>query len=166
MLIARGIIGGIFLLLGRELNFLFAGVMAAFLALRLTPLLPSGWPDWSHYAFILGLGALSAAITIIRERAGYFVSGFLVGAATLVEYSQPGVLTLPLLPFLLGGTVGSLLLGIFTDWALIVISCLVGAYYVMDMFTLHPTAEMLVGAGLFIVGALTQSILRRVQNND
>lgn len=166
MLIARGIIGGIFLLLGRELNFLFAAVMAAFLALRMTPQLPSGWPAWSHYAFILGLGALAAAITIIRERAGYFVSGFLVGAATLVEYSQPGVLTLPLLPFLLGGTAGSLLLGIFTEWALIVISCLVGVYSVMNMFTLHPTAEKLVGAGLFIIGALTQSILKRSQNND
>jgi hypothetical protein len=166
MLIVRGIIGGIFLFLGWELNFLFAGTMAAFIALRLTPLLPSQWPDWSSYAFILGLGALAAALTLANERVGYFVSGFLVGASTLVEYYQPGVLTLPLLPFLLGGTVGSLILGIFTQWALIIISCLVGAFYVMNMFTLHPTAEMLVGGGLFIIGALTQAILMRMSKED
>jgi hypothetical protein len=166
MLIARGVIGGIFLFLGRELNFLFAGAMAAFLALRMTPLLPAAWPAWSEYAFILGLGALAAAVTLLREQAGYFVSGFLVGAAALVEYAQPGVLTLPLLPFLIGGTAGSLVLGFFTEWALIVISCLVGVYSVLNIFTLHPTAEKLVGAGLFIVGALTQAILKRGQSSD
>ena len=40
MQIARGVIGGILLFLGRELNFLLAAAMAAFIALRLTPLLP------------------------------------------------------------------------------------------------------------------------------
>ena len=166
MQVARGVIGGILLFLGRELNFLFAAAMAALIGLRLTPLLPAHWPGWSDYAFIAMLALIAAVITIVRERVGYFLSGFLVGGYFLIEYYEPGVLTLPLLPFLVGGIIGSLILGIFTEWALMIVSCLVGAFYVTNMFTLSPTAEILVGSGLFIIGAVTQAVLMHMQKTD
>ena len=166
MLVIRGVIGGILLFLGRELNFLFAGAMAALIGLRLTPLLSPEWPPWSEYAFMGGLVLIAAAITIINERVGYFLSGFLAGGLFLVEYYAPGVLTLPLLPFTIGGVIGSLIMGIFTEWALMIVSCLVGAYYVTNLFTLSPTAKTLVGSGLFIIGAITQAILMRMQKTS
>jgi hypothetical protein len=70
------------------------------------------------------------------------------------------------LPFIVGAMIGSIILGIFTEWALMVVSSLIGAYYVTNLFTLSPTAEILVGSGLFIIGALTQVILMRMQKND
>ena len=164
--VIRGVIGGILLFLGRELNFLFAGSMAALIALRLTPRLPSQWPEWSDYAFMGGLALIAATITIINERIGYFLSGFLAGGLFLVEYFVPGVLTLPLPLFIIGGAIGSLVIGIFTDWALMIVSCLIGAYYVTNLFTLSPTAEILVGSGLFIIGAVTQAILMRAQKTS
>jgi hypothetical protein len=163
MLIARGIIGGILLFLGRELNFLFGGAMASLIAFRLTPFLPSGGPPWSENAFIIGLGVAFAIIILINERAGYVISGFLAGGYFLVEYYAPGAFTLPLLPFIVGGVLGSLILGIFTEWALIVVSSIVGAIYVTDLFTLDPTAEILVTAGLIIIGAITQVLIMRAQ---
>jgi hypothetical protein len=166
MEVIRAIIGAVFLFLGRELNFFFAAAMAALIGLRLTPLLPQEWPDWSEYVFMIGLAIAAAAIVIARERIGYFVSGFLVGSYFLVEYYEPGVLTLPLVPFLVGGVIGTILIGIFTEWALMVVSCLVGAYFLTGMFVLSPTAEILVGSGLFIVGALTQVLLRQMQSGD
>ena len=166
MQVMRAVIGGVFLFLGRELNFFFAAGMAALIGLRLTPLLPPQWPAWSDYAFMLGLALLAAAIGIRRERIGYFLSGFLVGSYFLVEYYEPGVLTLPLLPFLVGGVTGSVIIGIFTEWALMLVSCLVGAYFLTGLFTLSPTAELLVGGGLFVIGALTQVIMRQMQGQD
>ena len=166
MQIVRGAIAGILLFLGRELNFLFAAAMAALIGFRLTPLLPAQWPGWSDYAFVIGLALIAAGITIARERIGYFLSGFLVGGYVLVEYYAPGVLTLPMLPFLVGGVIGSLIIGIFTEWALMVVSCLFGAYYVTTLFTLSPTAEILVASGLFVLGALTQVIIMQMQKND
>ena len=163
MPIVRAIIGGVFLFLGRELNFFFAAVMAAFLGLRLTPLLPLQWPVWSHYVFIAGLALLAAAITIVKKRAGYALSGFLIGASVLVEYFEPGVLTLPILPFLFGGILGALIFGFLTEWALMVVSCLVGAYILTNWFVLPPNAKILVGSGLFIIGAVTQAIIRHMQ---
>src|SRR5690242_12325960 len=100
--------------------------MAAFIGLRLTPLLPPQWPAWTDYAFMAVLAIVAAALTLMNERFGYFLSGFLAGGYVLVEYYQPGVLTLPLLPFMVGGVIGGLIIGIFTEWALLVVSCLIG----------------------------------------
>jgi hypothetical protein len=112
------------------------------------------------------LALVAAAITLRNERVGYFLSGFLAGGYFIIEYFEPGVLTVPWLLFLIGGVIGSLIIGIFTEWALMVVSCIIGAFYVTNLFTLSPTAEILVGAGLFIIGALTQVILMRMQKND
>lgn len=166
MLIIKAIIGAIFLFLGQELNFFIAAAMAALIGLRLTPLLPRQWPEWSNYVFMLTLALVAAGIVNRKERIGYFVSGFLTGGYLLVEYYEPGFLTLPLLPFLVGGTIGSMIVGLFTDWALIILSCLVGAFFLIDVFNVSSTAEILIGSGLFIIGALTQVILRRMQKND
>lgn len=163
MLIARGVLGGILLFLGRELNFILAGGMAALIGFRLTPKLPSAWPAWSDYAFILGLGILAAMIVIINGRVGYFLSGFLAGGYILIEYYEPGVLTLPLFPFIIGGVIGSLIIGLATEWALILVSSLIGAIYTTTLFHLNPTAETLAVGGLFVLGALVQVLIMRSQ---
>ena len=166
MLIARAVFAAIVLFLGHELNFLFAGGLAALIGFRLTPLLPAEWPTWSYYAFLLALAIIGGSIPIINERVGYFFSGFLAGGYFLIEYFAPGVLTVPLIPFIVGGVIGALIIGIFTDWALIIVSCLLGAYYVTDLFRLSPTAETLIRGGLFVVGALTQVIILRMQKQS
>lgn len=166
MLIARGVLGGILLFLGHELNFLFAGGMGALIGFRLLPILPAGWPGWSEPVFIAGLAIIAAVVTLTSERFGYFLSGFLTGGYFLVEYYEPGVLTLPLLPFVIGGVIGSLIMGIFTEWALIIVSCLAGVYFLMGLFVLSPTAETLVGAGLFVIGAITQALIKRMQKTS
>jgi len=166
MQILRGVIAGILLFLGRELNFLFAAATAAFIGLRLTPLLPPQWPWWSGYAFMAVLAIVAAAITLANDRVGYFLSGFLAGGYFLMEYYQPNVLTFPVLPFMAGGVFGALMIGFFTEWALVIVTCLIGAYYVTNLFRLSYTAQLLVGSGLFLIGALTQFILIRMQNND
>ncbi len=163
MQIARVVIGAILLFLGRELNFLFAAAMAVLIGFRLTPILPSQWPALYSYIFIGILALIAAGIAILDERAGYFFSGFLAGGYILVEYYEPGVLTMPLLPFLVGGILGALIIGFLTEWALLIISCLIGAYYVASYFTLPSTAQILITAGLFILGGLTQAVMWYMQ---
>jgi hypothetical protein len=166
MLIVRGVIGGIILFLGHELNFLFAGAMAALLGFRLTPLLPPQWPGWADYAFIIALGVVAAIAVLLNERVGYFISGFLAGGLFLVEYYAPNTLTIPWLPFVIGGVIGALVIGVFTDWALILVTAAIGAYYLLNLFVLDPTMEILIGAGLFILGALTQVIIMQSQKHS
>ena len=163
MLIVRGVIGGILLFLGHELNFLFAGAMAALLAFRLTPLLPVQWPWWSDYVFIIAIGVIAAVVVLLNERVGYFISGFLAGGLLLVEYFSPNTLIVPWLIYVIGGVIGALVIGIFTDWALILVTSLIGAAYLLNLFVLPPTLEILIGAGLFIVGAVTQVVIMQQQ---
>ena len=166
MQILRGIIAGILLFLGRELNFLFAAAMAAFIGFRLTPLLPAQWPWWTDYAFMAVLASIAASLTFINENIGYILSGFLAGGYFLIEYYEPQFLTVPLFPFIFGGVFGALIFGILKEWALMIVSCLMGAYYVTNLFRLSSTAEILVSSGLFVIGAITQVILMRMQKND
>jgi len=165
-LLIRGIIGGVLLFLGRELNFLFAAAMAAFLGFRIAPRLPATWPGWGDLAFVITLAVVAATIALINERVGYFLSGFLAGSFFLIEYYAPGASTLPAIPFIVGGVLGSLVLGLLTEWAMILVSSAIGAAYVLNLFRLDPTAEILVGAGLFIVGALTQVIIMQSQKHS
>lgn len=163
MLIAKGVVGVIVLFFGRELNFLFAGGMAALVGFRLAPLLPDSLPGWVDYVLIASLAVIAIMLVLINQRAGYFVSGFFAGGFMLMEYFEPGVLTFPVLPFFIGAVFGALIIGIFTEWALIAISSLIGAIYATTLFELSQTAETLVAGGLFVVGSLTQVILMRMQ---
>ena len=163
MLIVKGVIGAVLLFLGRELNFLFAGAMAFLIGQRLTPLLPSQWPGWADYAFMIGLGVVAALLTFANERGGFALSGFLAGGYVMAEYYTPDLLVIPIVPFLLGGVIGAVILGIFTEWALIVISSLIGGYYLTTMFRLAPIPRVLITAGLIIIGAVVQAIIMRAQ---
>jgi hypothetical protein len=58
---------------------------------------------------------------------------------------------------------GALILGIFTEWALIVVTSVIGAYYLASMFLLSDMAQTLLTAGLVIIGALTQVVIMRAQ---
>ncbi len=166
MLIVRGIIGGILLFLGRELNFLFAAAMAMLFGFRLTPRLPAAWPGWGDWVFVITLAVTAAIIALVNERIGYFLSGFLAGSFFLIEYYAPNSSSVPVLPFVIGGVIGSLILGLLTEWAMILVSSAIGAAYVLNLFRLNPTAEILVGAGLFIIGALTQVIIMQSQKHS
>lgn len=166
MLIIRGVIGGILLFLGRELNFLFAAAMAGLIGFRLVPLLPANRPSWADIAFVLTLAVIAALIVLLNQRVGYFLSGFLAGGYFLAEYYSPGGGLIPWIPFIVGGVIGSLILGLLTEWALILVSAAIGARYVLNLFRLNPTAEILIGAGLFIVGALTQVIIMQAQKHS
>ena len=163
MIIIRGALGGILLFLGRELNFLFAGGFAAMIALRVVPLLPSSWPAWGDIAFIVVMAAIAAAIPAINERAGYVVSGILAGGFYLADYYVPGFIAIPILPFLVGGAVGGIVMGLLKEWSLMIVSSLVGSIYVMDLFTFRRELELMLTGLLFFAGASTQVLTWRAQ---
>jgi hypothetical protein len=159
----RGILGLIFLFLGRELSFVFAGGIAALFGFRLAPLLPAAWPGWADYAFIIGLAVLFAGLSLINDRVGYILSGFLGGGYVMSEYFAPGVAGIPILPFIAGSGIGALIMAFFNEWAMMIISSLIGAFFVVDLFRLRPELEMMISGGLFMLGALAQVVMRRMQ---
>ena len=166
MIVIRGALGVILAFLGREMNFLFAGGFAAMIALRVVPILPASWPSWGPLAFIALMTIIAASIPFINERAGYVTSGFLAGGFFLADYFVPNFIAIPILPFIFGGAVGGIIMGVLTEWALMVVSSLIGAIYFMELFTTLGYALKLMLTGLvFLAGALTQVVMRRMQQN-
>jgi hypothetical protein len=140
--------------------------MAFFTGFRLLPLLPSAWPPWADTAFLAALAILAAGLTIVDKRTGHYVCGFLVGGYLFNEIYAPGTLTIPPLPFFVGSVLGALILGILGEWAMIVVSCLIGTYLLYGILPLAGIARTLASAGIFIVGALAQVIIFQAQKHS
>lgn len=159
----RGIAGIIILFMGRELSFLFSAAMAAFLGTRLTFLLPPSLPAWADTALILSLALLGAALTLINQESGFYICGFLIGGFAFTEYFAPRSPGLPLLPFMVGSIIGAVFIGLLKEWALIVVSALIGTYLLYGVLPVFGLARILASGGLFIIGALIQVILFQMQ---
>ena len=56
-------------------------------------------------------------------------------------------------------------MGVLTEWALMIVSSLVGAIYAMDLFRLSPALKLMLTGLVFLAGALTQVVMRRMQQN-
>jgi hypothetical protein len=166
LITVRGIVGVVILFLGRELSFLFSAAMAAFIGIRLTRFLPFSWPGWADLAFLAAVAVLGAVLTLIEKRAGYFICGFLVGGFIFNELYAPGSLVIPVLPFIVGSVLGSVIIGIFGEWAMIVVACLIGTYLIYGVLPLYGTARTLASAGIFVVGALAQVIIFQMQKQS
>jgi len=162
----RGAAGIMILFLGRELSFLFSAAMAAFLGYRLTPLLPSAWPAWSDTAFVIALAVAGAILTLIDKGAGYYVCGFLIGGFIFSEIYAPNSLIIPILPFIVGSVLGAVIIGLFTDWAMIIVSTFIGTYIIYGTLPMVGTARTLASAGIFIIGALAQVVLFQMQKHS
>jgi hypothetical protein len=166
MSILQAVAGVAILFLGRELSYLFSAAMALLIGVRLTPLLPDGWPFWANLAFLIALAVIAGILTAIDERAGYYVCGFLIGGYIILEIYAPNTLAIPWLPFIVGSILGSVLVGIFTDWAMILVSCLIGTYLLYGILPLTGTVKTLAAAGIFVVGAITQVIIFQSQKHS
>jgi hypothetical protein len=164
-MILRGIAGAVTLFLGRELSFLFSAAMAALLGIRLLPLLPASWPGWADLAFLAFLAILAAVLTLINKETSYYVCGFIVGGFAACEYFAPGVQTLPVFPFIIGAVLGTVILGVLGEWAMIIVSCAIGVYLLYGVIPLYGTAKILASAGIFIVGTLVQVTIFQSQKH-
>lgn len=71
---------------------------------------------------------------------------------------------LTLLPFLLGGAVGMLLIIFLFDWALIVLSSLTGSSVIVQSLDLGPALQALLFLALLAVGVASQASMLRRQN--
>lgn len=161
----RGIAGILILFLGRELSFLFSAALAAFLGMRLTFLLPPSLPAWVDTALILTLATLGAILTVINKDTGFYVCGFLIGGFAFNEYFTPGSATLLPVPFAAGSILGALVIGLLKEWALIIVSSLIGTYLIYGVLPFFGIARILASGGIFVIGALAQVIIFQMQKH-
>ena len=160
--IANIVAGAVLLLLGRRLFWLFVAIAGFYLGFEVARTLAAEQPAWLLWAIAIGAGLIGAVVAMLLQRVGFALGGFYAGgyiALLAVERFAPG--TIGVAAFVVGGAIGAVLAALLMDWAIIVLSCLVGAALVVPALGLQPLMSALVYAGLVAVGIVVQAQLTR-----
>lgn len=151
------LIGGVLLLAGRRLFWLFVGAIGFFVGMSVAgQFLPE------NTSFIVGIvvGLIGAALAVFLQRAGLIAAGFLAGGyllTYLVDLAAPNAAVATWLPFVVGGILGIALISIVFDWALVILTALSGAVLVAQGFQLGQPVSLLLIVVLVIVGIAAQT---------
>lgn len=153
------IAGGLLLVFGRKLFWLFVGVVGFFAGMNLAGQL---FPDQTTVLLAAGvaLGIVAALLAVFVQRLAVLVAGFLAGGYLLVTllgmFGGAGQ-DLSWLPFVIGGVLGAALLSVLFDWALVALSSLVGAVLIARYSGVDQPLSLILVAGLTILGIVVQA---------
>ncbi len=156
----RLVLGVLLLTLGRKFFWLFVGIVGFIAGFTLAGSLLQGQPDWLILLIGVVVGVIGAGLAVFLQRLAVAVAGFLAGgylalaAMNLLNVSLTG---LTWLPFVIGGLIGAVLLFVFFDWALIILSSITGANLIVAALTLTSPLNIIVFIVLVIVGIAIQA---------
>src|SRR6266536_1398246 len=145
--IIGALIGVVILFFGRKLFWLCVAAVGFAAGVEIAPHLVNEPSPLLALTIALVLGLIGALLALFLQKVAVAVLGFLAGgklagaiaAAFFVHYAQYSTII-----FLVGGVVGAILLLAVFDWALIVVSSLIGAHLIQSAIVLPPTGSTLV----------------------
>ena len=159
------LIGIVILLFGRKLFWLCVAAVGFLAGVELAPHLVNEPSPLLLLTVAIVLGLIGALLALFLQKVAIAVFGFLAGgklggaiaAAFFVHYVQYSTVI-----FVVGGVIGAILLLTLFDWALIVVSSLIGAHLIQSAIVLPPSGSTIVFLGLAVIGVLVQAAsLRR-----
>ena len=160
-------IGIAVLLFGRRLFWLLVAAVGFAAGVELAPWLVHEPSSILVITAALVLGFIGALLALFLQKIAVAVVGFVAGGRLAVAIITAFVVqheTTFALTFLIGGIVGALVFLLLFDWALIVLSSLVGAYMITGAITLPQTGATIVFIVLTIIGIVVQTGLSRRSN--
>jgi len=160
------LLGIALLLLGRRLFWIFVGVAGFMVGSEFAAQYIAG-PQGTSLLIAIAAGILGAVIAIFLQKAAIAIAGFVIGGYITLELLHTGALfptasagthgTALTLPYIIGGIVGAVLLFVFFDWGLIVLSSLSGASLIVHGIRFQHPAIPLLFAILVVAGILVQA---------
>jgi hypothetical protein len=161
MLFTINLILGIGLLLaGRKLFWLFVAAAGFFAGVELVNRFWNG-TEWLSIVVGIVVGLLFALLALGLKTIAISIAGFLLGGSALLSLASAfGIERGLFVLYIIGGILGIIFIGIFFDWALIIISSLAGA----SMITQTLDMQRAVFSGVIFIILLLIGIV--VQSND
>jgi len=167
--IVGALIGAVVLFFGRKLFWLCVAAIGFAAGVELAPHLVHEPSALLSLTIALLLGIIGALLAVFLQKIAIGVLGFLAGgklagaiaAAFFVHYAQHSTII-----FVIGGITGAVFLLVLFDWALIVVSSLIGAHLIVyqSAIVLPQSGSIIVFIGLAVLGILVQATsLRRSQ---
>ncbi len=154
------ILGGVLLVAGRKLFWLFVGAAGFVTGIQLTSRV---WHGNEGLAIIVGLviGFIFALLAIFLQRVAIGIAGFLSGAYILSALATMLGMNTSLVVYILGGVVGLMLVSYLFDWAIITLSSLAGALLITELFSQQRGIGGLAFVILLIAGVVIQGTTLR-----
>ena len=165
--IVGALIGVVILFFGRKLFWLCVAAVGFAAGVEIAPHLVQEPSPLLALTVALVLGLIGALLGLFLQKIAIAVLGFLAGgklagaiaAAFFVQYAEHSTII-----FVIGGIIGAVLLLVLFDWALIVVSSLIGAHLIVyqSAIVLPQSGSIIVFIGLAVIGILVQAAsLRR-----
>ena len=158
--ILGAIVGVIILLFGRKLFWLCVAAVGFAAGVELAPHLVQQPSPILALTFALVLGFAGALLALFLQKIAIGIVGFISGGKLALAVATAFIGNAEQyywITFLIGGIVGTILLLLLFDWALIFLSSIVGAYLIEGVIKLPPTGTTILFMVLVIVGVLVQS---------
>lgn len=151
--------GVLLLVLGWKLFWLFVGVVGFVAGLQAVQLYIEPQPFWVLWAVGLVCGIIGAILALFFQKLAIVIGGFVAGSIIALHLAlmmghHPGALV-PLI----GGVVGAVALYLLFDWALILLSSVAGAAFIVEALGRHAPYAPLLSAVLIAAGVIFQARL-------
>jgi len=164
MTIILALLGATLLAFGRKLFWLLLGVLGFVVGFYLAGQFLAPQPGWLIFVIALVAGGLGAVLAVYLQQLALGLAGFLGGGyltlqlMAIIGWGNGGF---SWLPFVLGGILGAILVSAVFEWALIVLSSLIGSYLIIQPFVLDKNSANLTLFILLIVGIAIQALQMR-----
>src|SRR2546430_12338861 len=157
--IVGALIGAVILLFGRKLFWLCVAAVGFAAGVQIAPHLVHEPSSLLALTVALVLGLIGALLALFLQKIAIAVLGFLAGgklagaiaAAFFVHYAPYSTFI-----FVIGGLLAAVLLLVLFDWALIVVSALIGAHLIQSAIVLPSSVSTIVFIGLAIIGIVVK----------
>jgi hypothetical protein len=162
------LLGGVLLLAGRKLFWLFVGGIGFVTGLQFAA---NFWQGPDTLALDIGLivGVIFALLAVFLQTiaigiAGFFAGGYILTAlAGMIGMDTAGAIFWII--YVIGGIIGLVVVIYLFDWAIITLSSLAGASLLLPALFPQSAAGGVIFAVLFIIGIIVQgSVLRSEQS--
>ncbi|MBC8505145.1 MAG: DUF4203 domain-containing protein [Anaerolineales bacterium] len=160
MSLLRILFGAALLAFGRKLYWLFVGALGFAAASSIATQYLQGMNEWLVLGIALGVGILGALLAMWVQNFAIGLAGFFGGgqiAISFLAFIGMAPRGWYWFPFLIGGVIGMMLVLLFFDWALIILSSLGGASLLTQAFTLPRPTMLLFFIILAVIGIMIQS---------
>ncbi|MDA8240361.1 MAG: DUF4203 domain-containing protein [Nitrospiraceae bacterium] len=160
MTLFRLLLGIALLAAGRNLFWLFLGGTGFILGFDLAGRLVHGQPQGVMFVIAVVAGVACALLALFLQKLAIIVAGFIAGGYLLPALVKEfGVSDghYHWLLFIVGGIVGALLMKVFFNWALIILSSVVGSNLIIEAVHFGPQIRKLFFVCLLLLGIVIQT---------
>lgn len=155
------IIGLILLMFGRKLFWLLVAVSGFMVGVQFAEMMFPYYQQWVQLVIAIVIGMVSALMAMMIQRIAFVLAGFLAGLYMALMATQSfGFNDISTILIVLGGVFGAVAGYIFVDWAIIVLSAMIGAGVIVNtlivVMQLSSAVSMISFMVLSVIGAVVQ----------